>query len=188
MKSVRWTSQDLEALPDDGKRYEIIDGELYMSRQPHYNHQLVSARIIAFLTNWSLESDLGQATTSPGLIFSEDDDVAPDVVWISNERLAAAIEPDGKLHIAPELAIEVLSPGTTNETRDREVKRKLYSRRGVSEYWIISWPKRQIEVYRRNPDTASLELIQTLYESDTLKSSILPGFKCELRSLFKDLV
>ena len=77
---------------------------------------------------------------------------------------------------------------TTNhprsETRDREVKRKLYSRRGVSEYWVISCQKRQLEVYRRTPDQPSLELETTLYESDTLKSPLLPGFTVVVADLF----
>lgn len=82
----------------------------------------------------------------PGLIFAEDDDV---IVWISRERLATALGEDGKLHPAPELIIEVLSPRTVDERRDREAMLKLYSRRGVEEYWIIDWRSRRGELYRR---------------------------------------
>ena len=62
---------------------------------------------------------------APGLIFADDDDVAPDVVWISRERLAGTLDQTGHLHTAPELVVEVLSPGSVNERRDREVKLKL---------------------------------------------------------------
>src|SRR5579863_2796350 len=86
---------------------------------------------------------------TPGILFANDDDVVPDMGWISHERMATAFEPDGKLHYSPELVVEVLSPGDINERRDRETKLKLYSRRGALEYWIINWRTRQIEIYRR---------------------------------------
>src|SRR6516225_6151761 len=113
--STRWGSSDLEVLPDDGKRYEIIDGELYVSKQPHWYHQLVCGRLFFHLQVWSNESQAGIPTQAPGVIFADDDDVAPDVIWISNSRLHTALGADGKLHAAPELVIEVLSPGTMNE-------------------------------------------------------------------------
>lgn len=129
---MRWTSADLEVLPENGSRYEIIDGEFHASRQPHWNHQIVCSNAIALLKEWSRQAE-GRANFAPGIIFADDEDVAPDVVWISDERLAAALR-GGKLHAAPELVVEVLSPGSTNERRDREAKLKLYSNRGVEEY------------------------------------------------------
>src|ERR1044072_2566659 len=179
----RWTSADLELMPDDGKRYEIIDGELYISRQPHWYHQHVCGKLAAKLDNWNEITELGDVNFAPGVIFAEDDDVAPDVIWISNVRLAIALGADGKLHAAPELAVEVLSPGSANERRDREAKLKLYSQRGVSEYWIVDWRARQIEVYRRQQ--AQLHLTATLFESDTLDSPLLPGFACPIAPLFR---
>lgn len=182
MKSLLWTSRDLEMMPDDGKRYEIVDGELYVSKQPHYHHQHLCTRLGGLLDAWSMQTGLGEAIAAPGLIFGENDDVAPDIVWISRERLATALKEDGKLHTAPELVVEVLSPGTTNEHRDREIKLKLYSRRGVSEYWIVSWQERRIEIYRRVETV--LTLASTLYEIDTLQSPLLPGFICPVGKLF----
>jgi Uma2 family endonuclease len=183
--TLRWNSKDLESLPDDGKRYEIIDGELYVSKQPHYCHQLVCINLGSLLRSWSLESKLGQANFAPGLIFADDDDVAPDIVWASFPRLKTLLQADGRLHAAPELVIEVLSPGPRNETRDREAKLKLYSRRGVSEYWIVNWMARQIEVYRR--EDAELHLALTLFEADTLTTPLLPGFSCRLADLFEGI-
>jgi Uma2 family endonuclease len=109
MTTLRWTSRDLEPLPDDGKRYEIVDGELYVSKQPHLLHQFVCGQILEFLQVWSRRTKAGWAFFAPGLIFADDDDVAPDVIRISRERLAIALRPDGYLHSAPELAIEELS-------------------------------------------------------------------------------
>lgn len=187
MKTLRWTSQDLEILPDDdSKRYEIIDGELYVSKQPDLDHQLVCTRVWELLQVWSRQTRSGIAIAEPGVIFAADDDVVPDVVWISKERYALARQPDGKLHSAPELTVEVLSPGTTNERRDREYKLWLYSRRGVLEYWIINWIEQRLEIYRR--EEAELRLNSTLYKNDTLKSPYLPGFSCQVSQFFDDFL
>jgi Uma2 family endonuclease len=182
MKSLVWTSHDIEMMPDDGKRYEVVDGALYVSKQPHYQHQHLCLRFGGLLDAWCLQTGAGEANAAPGLIFGENDDVAPDVIWISRERLAIALQKDGKLHIAPELVVEVLSPGVTNEHRDREIKLKLYSQRGVLEYWIASWRERRIEIYRRVETV--LTLVSTLYETDTLQSPLLPGFTCPVSKLF----
>jgi Uma2 family endonuclease len=183
--TTRWTSADLERMPDDGNRYEIIDGELYMSTQPHFYHQFVCSKFVHHLETWNDEAGLGKVAIAPGLIFAEDDDVAPDIVWISNSRLASALRPDGHLHGAPELVIEVLSPGSVNERRDREAKLKLYSRRGVSEYWIASWQTRTVDVYRR--DEAELRPVGTFGETDTLQSPVLPGFSCLVSAVFSQI-
>ena len=119
------------------------------------------------------------------MIFADDDDVAPDVVWISRERLAVTLDQTGHLHTAPELVVEVLSPGSANERRDREVKLKLYSRRGVNEYWIVDWQQRKVEVYRRQQ--MALHLLATLYAIATLTSPLLPGFACPVVTLFDNL-
>ena len=180
--SLRWTSADLDMFPQNGKRYEIIEGELYVSKQPHWHHQFTCTRINLFLESWSMQTRLGQTNFAPGIIFADDDDVAPDVVWISYGRRATALWEDGKLHAAPELAVEVLSFGTANIRRDRESKLKLYSRRGVDAYWIIDWLSRCVEVYRRK--RRQLRLIETLTQNDTLQSPLLPGFACAVRDLF----
>jgi Uma2 family endonuclease len=186
MKTIRWTSHDLELLPnDESKRYEIVDGELYVSKQPRWEHQLVCSNILALLKQWNTQTHLGIANFAPGLIFTEDDDVAPDVVWISQERLRTALGEDGKLHTSSEIVIEVLSPGSINERRDREMKLKLYSRRGADEYWIIDWREKRIEVYQR--ENAALTLTKTLKENDVLQSPLLPGFSCKVSELFTNV-
>jgi Uma2 family endonuclease len=180
--SLPWTSADLEGLPDDGKRYEIIDGDLYVSKQPHFYHQGVCLNAGLVLGNWNNESGAGAVSPAPGIIFSEGDDVAPDLIWISNSRLATVLGPEGHLHGAPELVIEVLSRGPANEKRDRESKLELYSQRGVDEYWIIDWRARSVEVYRRRE--AQLHLLATLYQTDTLQTPLLPGFSCQVGDFF----
>ena len=107
------------------------------------------------------------------------------MIWISSARLSLALAPDGKLHAAPELVVEVLSPGDSNERRDREAKLRLYSRRGAQEYWIFDWRVKSIEVYRR--DHAQLRLSSTLYEIDVLDTPLLPGFSCTVATFFEGI-
>ena len=152
-----------------------------MSRQPPWHHQRTCGKVCAALEAWSVQTGAGEANLAPGVIFAEDDDVAPDVVWISQARRATTLGADGHLHAAPELVVEILSPGSTNERRDREAKLKLYSRRGVLEYWIVDWRTQQVEVYRR--EDLALRLVATLYSTDTLQSPLLPGFACQVATL-----
>jgi len=181
-EKLRWTSADLELLPDNGDRYEIIDGDLFVTKAPHWNHQKICGRMFALLDGWSQSTGLGQAAIAPGIIFTDADNVIPDVVWASHERLAALLDAAGHLTAAPELVIEVLSPGSQNEYRDRDLKLRLYSARGVREYWIINWQTQQIEVYRR--EKAALTLVATLFNSDELTTPLLPGFIADLTKLF----
>lgn len=179
---VRWTTADLELMPDNGNRYEIIDGKLFVSRAPHWKHQEACGRIFSALDSWSQLTGLGRAAINPGIIFSDADNVIPDVVWASNEKLTNLLDDAGHLTAAPELVVEVLSPGVENERRDREAKLKLYSTRGVQAYWIVDWQQQQIEVYRR--ERAMLGLAATLFVQDELTCPLLPGFNCSVTQFF----
>jgi Uma2 family endonuclease len=181
---VRWTIHDIEALPDNGreKHYEIIDGELFVTRSPHFRHQRLATKLEVALENWSIVSGLGQTVQTPGLIFTENDAVIPDVIWISNERLAQGLDDGGHLIVAPELIVEIVSPGKSSGDRDRQAKRKLYSIYGVQEYWIGDWQLQNLEVYRR--ENAQLSLQETLYREDCLMSPMLPGFSLPLHQIF----
>ena len=110
-QSLRCTSADLELLPDDGKRYEIIDGELYVSKQPNWFHQLLCSELTIPIGQWCHTTGAGYVVGAPGVIFADDDDVAPDLVWVSRERLASVLTPDGKLHAAPDLAVDQIPRG-----------------------------------------------------------------------------
>jgi Uma2 family endonuclease len=172
---LRFTIHDFEHLPEDNaNRYEIIDGELYVSTVTHFRHQMTSDRFVRAFQNWSDISLSGIAISLPGVIFAEDDAVIPDLVWISRERFDRILGDDGKLHAPPDLVVEILSPGPANEARDLEIKLKLYSRQGVREYWIVDWRDATVRVYRR--EKAVLHLIATLTAEDNLESPLLPGF------------
>jgi Uma2 family endonuclease len=181
--STRWTIDDLHRLPaDETKRYEVIDGELFVSTTPRFEHQFACARSIVDLGNWNDQVGLGVVLVAPGLIFSHRDGVAPDLAWISHTRLAAILRDDGHLWGPPELVVEVLSPGAENERRDREVKLRLYSRFGVDEYWLLDWRLKQVQVYRQLD--GELRLVVTLGPQDELTSPVLPGFAVVVARLF----
>jgi len=171
-------------MPDDGgwKRYEIIDGGLCVTRAPHIRHQGAGGNIHVELEIWSRQTQLGKSFQTPGVIFTPTDAVIPDVVWISRERLANGVDEAGHLIVAPELMVEVLSPGERNEQRDKEVKLKFYSQYGVQEYWIVNWQLKTLEIYRRND--AQLQLVATLLAGDTLTSPLLPGFGTAIAQIF----
>jgi Uma2 family endonuclease len=185
-EKVRWTIADLDLLEaDEWKRYEIIDGELFVTRTPHIRHQSVILNICAELRDWSTETQLGEAFPTPGILFSEADNVIPDAIWISVERMERFLDESGHLTGAPELVVEILSPGAANERRDREAKLKLYSSQGVDEYWIVSRERQQVEVYRR--ENAVLKRVATYNAQDTIVSPMLPGFECVVQRFFRQV-
>ncbi|UFP93875.1 Uma2 family endonuclease [Gloeobacter morelensis] len=181
---VRWNVRDLEVMPcNEWTRYEVIDGELFVSRAPHRRHQQICVRIAEHLNRWSDATGSGESIVNPGIIFSDEDSVIPDVIWVSRERLIRLEDEAGHLSGAPELVVEVLSAGIDNERRDREAKLKLYSIHGVEEYWIVDRFTGQVQVFRRQ-DT-QLVLISTLLTGDELTSPLLPGLRCAVEGLFR---
>lgn len=181
-KQLRWTVSDLEGFPDNGSRYEIIDGELFVTRAPHLDHQDSAGALYAELRIWSLESGLGKPFFTPGVIFSAEDAVIPDLIWISHERKSKLMDDAGHLTGSPELVVEVLSKTEKDKKRDRETKLKLYSAQGVLEYWIVDREAQVIAIYRR--EEGVLKQTLTLFSSDILTSPLLPGFSCAIAGLF----
>lgn len=176
------TVSDLDAMPDDGNRYEIIEGELFVSRAPSLNHQRISGNIFAALRNHLDQNPVGEAITTPGIIFSDFNGVIPDLVFISHERRDEIATGD-RITGAPDLVIEIMSPGAENERRDRTAKRQLYGKYGVREYWVVDPAKRTIEVYVLAGHTLKLQV--RFAEDDDLMSSLLPGFSCKVESIFR---
>jgi len=179
---VRWTIKDLESFPDNNNRYEIIDGELFVTRSPHIAHQFVVGAVYSELRHGSSQSQLGMAAISPSVIFSEADAVIPDVIWISPDRLNQLLDESGHLTGAPELMVEVLSESLADKKRDRETKLKQYSIQGVIEYWIVDRWLKAVEVYRR--ENGILKKVMTLLAGDELTSPLLPEFSCRVDRLF----
>jgi len=177
---LKLTVHHLEAVPDDGNRYELIDGELLVSKAPGLIHQRALGRIFYRLIDYLLDSPLGEVILTPGVVFDDYNGVIPDLVFVSAER-AHILTPRGLID-APDLIVEVVSPGEKNSERDRGLKRQLYSVRGVREYWVVDPELRTIEVHRRQE--TSLVLAATLHEGDTLTSPMFPGLSCPVAEIF----
>ena len=181
--SRRWTIADLEQIePKETERYEIIDGELIVTHAPSWEHQFVASKVNTALENWSTETQRGMTMQVPGVIFSPVNAVIPDVVWISFERVRQGTDRAGHFLFAPELVVEVLSPGSSNERRDRQSKLDVYSREGVDEYWIVDWQHRTIDDYRRIGN--ALKLYETFGGEGVLESPLLPGFRLEIARIW----
>lgn len=175
------TVADLDLLPDDGNRYEVIEGELFVSRAPSLTHQLVSGNVYSSIRGHLDQEPIGIVVAGPGVIFSDISGVIPDVIFISKER-RDEIASGEKVIGAPDLVIEIVSPGAGNERRDRVVKRQLYATYGVREYWIVDFESRSIEIYVNDGQT--LVLAATLSERDEITSSVLPGYRCKVERIF----
>ncbi len=177
-----WASAALGETPEEGTRYEIIDGELYVAKQPSTQHQLACGNVWDQLDDWNQETGLGRVIFAPGVIFADNDNVAPDVVWLSHRWFAEIVGADGHRHGPPELVVEVLAPGALNEWCARQAKLSLYSRRGADEYWIVDWWARTVDVFRREGD--ALRHLATRRGLDRLESPLLPGFQVAVEPLF----
>ena len=179
------TIDDWEAMPyGDGNRYEIIEGELFVSCSPGIPHQIVSDNLIVLLRNFLKQNRIGTAISTPGLILSENSGIIPDLVYFSNESQQRVRSGD-RLTSAPDLVIEILSKGAENARRDRVVKRQLYAKHGVPEYWIIDCQNRAIEIYRLHG--RSLELVTIFENDDEISTASLPGFSCAVSEIFEDV-
>ena len=116
------TVDDLDCMPEDGNRYEVIEGELFVSRAPGLTHQQVSANLVIDFGIYLAQHALGRIIPTPGLVFNEHSGVIPDIVFFTYEREQEIVSGE-RLIAAPDLVIEILSPGRANEARDRVAKR-----------------------------------------------------------------
>lgn len=179
-KPELFTNKDVERFAvDEFCRYELIGGEVIMSTAPRFIHQLLATRIVITFGEYLKKNPIGHILTTPGLILSEFDGVIPDLIFISHERCDEILnEETGKFHGAPELVIEILSPGRVNARRDLQIKRELYEIYDVPEYWAIKPQEKEIEVFRLGKKG------EIYAEEKTLETSFLPKFKLSVKKLF----
>ena len=175
------TYDDYRSLPDDGKRYEIIGGELFMTPAPSTIHQRISQKLSNHIYNFVKEKGLGEVFSAPiDVVLSMTDVVQPDLVFISNER--SDIITENNIVEAPDLVVEILSPKTA--AIDRNQKKALYQQYAVKEYWIVSPQKKQIEQYILRTDT--FQLHAQVKASEKLASEVIEGFTLKLKDVFSD--
>ncbi|MFB3920508.1 MAG: Uma2 family endonuclease [Terriglobia bacterium] len=175
---TRLTYEDYCLLPSDGKRYEIIDGELFVTPSPRRPHQKVVSNLVYYLNEFVKKQGSGEVYPAPfDVVFSRFDVVEPDILYVSRDRSNVLTEKN--VQGAPDLVVEVLSESTAEI--DRTTKLKLYARYGVLEYWIVDPEACTAEIYRRSG--GGFDLVEKLQPSDALTSPLLPGFGLELRKL-----
>ena len=144
--SVVLTYEDYLTLPNDGRRYEIHDGELSVTPAPTFRHQSVLAALLGVLRAHVLAHDLGEVVPAPiTVVLSETTVVEPDIVYIARERMTI-VSARGTIDGPPTLAVEIVSPSTARS--DRQTKKQLFARYGIPYYWIVDPDTRVIEVYR----------------------------------------
>ena len=180
--AVKLTYDDFVHFPDDGKRHELIDGEHYVTPSPNTKHQ----RLLGTL-HWLIRSHLeahpiGEVFVAPyDVVFTESDVVEPDILYFSKERASEVIT---ELHArgAPELVVEIASRGTRK--RDETIKRRLYERCGVSEYWVVDPVLEVVRVYRREGTSFGRPVEWSRERQDVLETPLLPGLELSLETVF----
>ncbi len=175
---TRLTYDDLCLLPEDGKRREIIEGEMFVTAAPLTPHQRAIMRLSIVLGSFIASNRLGELFGAPfDVVFSQFDVVEPDLLFISSAR--SHLLTSKNVQGAPDLVIEVLSESTARV--DRTIKLKLYGKYGVQEYWILDTDGPAAGIYRRSAE--GLELTAHLSVNDDLTSPLFPGFRLPLRKL-----
>ena len=177
------TIADWDAMPyRDGNRYEIIEGELFVSCSPGLTHEMVLINLILQIGRFLDENPIGVVVGGTGVILSNFSGVIPDLVFFMNEQWDTLVIND-RLHGPPALVVEVLSPGSTNIRRDRVSKLDLYSKHAVPEYWIVDPGIMTLERYVSQD--GSLVQLETLRYEDTLTTTVIPGFSCQISDIFR---
>jgi Uma2 family endonuclease len=181
---MKLTYDDFVLFPDDGKRHELIDGEHYVTASPNTKHQQVLVELAYLIRAWLEEHPVGRLFVAPyDMVLSQFDVVEPDLIYLSNER-AAEIMTAAHLRGAPELVVEIGSPSTRQ--RDETIKRHLYERTGVSEYWFVDPELDVVRMYLRAGEkfTRPQELSHEV--GDTLTTPLLPGLALPLSRIFRE--
>jgi Uma2 family endonuclease len=174
------TVAQLDACPDDNNRYELIGGELFVSRAPGIPHQRVLQNLQIALIDYLKANPIGILVPGTGMILSDYDAVIPDLAYVRNERWDEVVTGE-KFTRAVDLVIEILSPGKENRERDLSVKRQLYAKYGVQEYWIVDSENQCVLIYRLQGSI--LEEIAKLGVEDEITTPLLPRFQLRVHSI-----
>ncbi len=177
----QWRYADYLRLPDDGKRYEIIEGVLYVANAPSIEHQFTVLKIAFHFELYNVEHNIGLVLTAPCEIHLSltAKPVQPDVLFIRSER-----QPPPGTHFfegAPDLIVEVISPSSIR--LDRHIKFDTYERNGVPEYWLADPKARLVEVYTLSNDEYAL--LGQYTDDEIIESKVLAGLQIKTSTLFQ---
>ena len=177
-KKKKYTYEDY-VTTSDGKRYELIEGELLVTPSPTTKHQRVLREIEFILKKFVSENNLGEIFFAPYDVYLDEENVIqPDIMFISKERLNIIGEKN--IQGAPCLTIEIISESSAY--RDMVQKKKLYAKFGVKEYWIVIPGEGLIEIYLLKDGI--YKFLKTYRKNDALESTTLKGLKIELKEIF----
>jgi Uma2 family endonuclease len=181
---VKLTYDDFVLFPDDGKRHELIDGEHYVTPSPNTKHQTIVLNLAVLIGGHLRTHRTGRLFVAPfDVVFSDFDVVEPDLLFVSKAR-----QPDvlTAKHVrgAPDLVVEIGSPSTRK--RDETIKRRLYERFGVSEYWVVDPELDEVKVYRHVEGRFERAALLAREQADVLTSPLFPGLALPLGDVFDD--
>lgn len=173
---------DLEAIPDDGKIYELFEGELSVAKAPSLKHQEIITQFAIILGIYLRQNPIGDIWITPGVIFDEYNSAIPDLAFIAKERIPPIAS---GIHIvgAPDLVIEIMSPGSENVRRDQVIKRQTYSKFGVKEYWVVEPLVEVIDISRLQGNV--LASVGEFRNADEISSLLLPGLSFTVKEVFR---
>jgi Uma2 family endonuclease len=181
---VKLTYDDFVLFPDDGNRHELIDGEHYVTPSPNTRHQQISADLLAMIWTYLEVHPIGRVFHAPyDVVFSNFDVVEPDLLYVSNER-AAEVVTEQHVRGVPDIVVEIASTGTRK--RDETIKRHLYERAGVSEYWIVDPETDVVRIYRPSTERFNRAIELSREASEVLTTPLLPGLALPLTRLLRD--
>jgi Uma2 family endonuclease len=182
--AVKLTYDDFVLFPDDGKRHELIDGEHYVTPSPNIRHQRILGNLHLLIGNWLEAHQIGHVFMAPlDVVLSNHDVVEPDLLYLSNERAAQTMTP-ANIRGVPELVVEIASKGTRR--RDETIKRRLYERVGVAEYWVVDPAIDVVRVYTQESAGPRRPIELSRETSDVLTTPLLPGLQLPLTRIFRD--
>ena len=181
-EDVKFTYHDYLLLSDE-KRYELIDGELYVVPAPNIYHQRISRNLEYALVQHVRQNNLGEVLNAPcDVVLSQENVIQPDILFISKDRFG--IIATANIQAAPDLVIEILSEST--KARDLDIKRKLYARYGAREYWIVDPTAKSVEVlaWRQAGYEPGYVTVAVLLHTASLSSPLFPQLNLPLSDIF----
>lgn len=178
--SIRFTYEDYLQFPDDGKRFEIIDGELFMTPSPLTKHQRISGNLLYLLHSFLKTEDIGECFVAPlDVVISPTDVVQPDLFVVLHQNKNIITEKN--ISGAPDFIIEILSP--SNSIMDLKRKRVLYEMYGVEEYWIVD-PATETVLQLVLQNSQFVEIKKYL-KDEIISSEVVKNFTIEIKKIFQ---
>jgi Uma2 family endonuclease len=178
-KGARFLADYIWESPDDSNRYEVIDGKLYVTPAPVPEHQSASGNLFGLIWTHVRQHKLGRIWAAPvGVVLDRLTAVQPDLVYLSNAR--REIVSERAVEGAPDLVVEVLSPGT--RARDRGIKLRRYAEAGIPHYWIVDARSRTLEAYELV--RGEYQLRERCEDDQLFRPALFPGLEIPLAELW----